>query len=235
MNSSQKFQLFLPNAVSESAFGFMGDQNMKLIIGDKNLSSWSLRPWLVLKHYQIPFEEIKIWLDTPTTKAEILKYSPNGKVPCLIDGSLVLPESLAICEYLNDKFPEKKMWPQDIKKRAWARAVANEMHGGFQTLRTHMPHKVKERYPGFDTSKAKEDIARIEKIWSECREAHRSQGPFLFGEFSIADAMFAPVVNHFRAYDVKGSPWTREYMNTILKMSAMQEWEAEALKEMPPR
>lgn len=207
---------------------------MKLIIGDKNLSSWSLRPWLVLKAFDIPFEEIKIWLDRPNTKSEILKYSPSGKVPCLIDDGLVLPESLAICEYLNDKFPEKKMWPQDIKKRAWARAISHEMHGGFQALRSHMPHKIKERYPGFDTSKAKDDIARIEKIWAECREAHRSGGSYLFGDFSIADAMFAPVVNRFRAYDVKGNPWTKEYMKTMLKHPAMLEWEQGALEEGRP-
>jgi glutathione S-transferase len=207
---------------------------MKLIIGDKNLSSWSLRPWLILKHYQIPFEEIKIWLDQPNTKAEILKRSPSGKVPCLIDGNLVIPESLAICEYLNDKYPEKKMWPEDIKARAWARAISCEMVGGFQNLRSHMPHKVKERYPAFDTWKAKEDIARVEKIWGDCREAYRANGSYLFGEFSIADAMFAPVVNRFRAYDVKGSPWTREYMNTILKLPAMLEWEQDALKEVRP-
>lgn len=208
---------------------------MKLIIGDKNLSSWSLRPWLVLKHFQIQFEEVKIWLDQPHTRFEILRYSPSGKVPCLIEGSLILPESLAICEYLNERYPDKNMWPQDIKKRAWARAISHEMHGGFQALRTLMPHKVKERYPHFDTSKAKEDIARIEKIWTDCREAHRSQGPYLFGEFSIADAMYAPVVNRFRAYDVKGSPWTKEYMNTVLKHPAMLEWESEALLEEPNR
>lgn len=207
---------------------------MKLIIGDKNLSSWSLRPWFVLKAFQIPFEEVKIWLDLPNTKTEILKYSPTGKVPCLWDSGLVLPDSLAICEYLNDRFPEKKMWPQDMKKRAWARAISFEMHSGFQNLRTHLPHKVKERFHGFDTSPAKEDIARIEKIWAECRDAHRAHGPYLFGEISIADAMFAPVVNRFRAYDVKASPWTREYMNTILKHPAMLEWEQDALKESRP-
>lgn len=207
---------------------------MKLIIGDKNLSSWSLRPWLILKHYQIPFEEVKIWLDRPETTNEIMKHSPTGKVPCLLDSGLILPESLAICEYLNDKFPEKKMWPQDLKKRAWARSISNEMHGGFQNLRTHMPHKIKERYPGFDTWKANKDIERIEKIWADCRNAHRGQGSFLFGEFSIADAMFAPVVNRFRAYDVKASPWTKEYMGTMLKLPAMLEWEADAHQEKRP-
>ncbi|MGZ5279541.1 MAG: glutathione S-transferase family protein [Pseudobdellovibrionaceae bacterium] len=207
---------------------------MKLVIGDKNLSSWSLRPWLVLKVFNIPFEEIKIWLDQPDTNQKILKYSPSGKVPCLLDKSLVLPESLAICEYLNDKYPDKKMWPQDVAKRAWARSISNEMHGGFQNLRTHMPHKIKERYPGFDTWKANTDIARIEKIWTDCRETHRGQGSFLFGDFSIADAMYAPVVNRFRAYDVKGSPWVKEYMNTMLKHPMMLEWEVEALKEVRP-
>lgn len=210
---------------------------MKLIIGDKNLSSWSLRPWMVMKAFGIPFEEIKIFLDQPNTTAEILKYSPTAKVPCLVDGDLAIPESLAILEYLNDKYPQKKMWPEDLKTRAKARAVANEMHGGFLALRTTCPHKVKERYPGFDYSKAQKDIDRIEKIWADCLADSKKHGLdklglFLFGQFSIADAMFAPVVNRFRAYDVKVSPTTHAYMQTILNHPAMKEWERDALAEV---
>lgn len=210
---------------------------MKLIIGDKNLSSWSLRPWLAMRAFGIAFEEVKIFLDQPNTTTEILKYSPTAKVPCLIDGDLTLPESLAILEYLNDKFPNKKMWPEDLKIRAKARAVANEMHGGFLALRTTCPHKIKERYPGFDYSKAQKDVDRIEKIWAECLADAKKQGldklgPYLFGSFSIADAMFAPVVNRFRAYDVKVSATNKAYMQTMLSHPGMLEWEKDALEEV---
>jgi len=210
---------------------------MKLIIGDKNLSSWSLRPWLAMKAFGIPFEEIKIFLDRPNTTAEILKYSPSARVPCLIDGDLVIPESLAILEYLAEKYPTKKMWPEEMKTRAQARAVSHEMHGGFLALRTTCPHKVKERYPNFDYSKAKNDVTRIEQIWAECLKKSKDSGldklgPYLFGAFSIADAMYAPVVNRFRAYHIQVSPLSRQYMEVILKHPEMQEWEKDALEEV---
>jgi glutathione S-transferase len=207
---------------------------MKLLIGDKNLSSWSLRPWLVLKHFGIPFDEMKIWLDRPEFKSQVLQYSPTGKVPCLADGDLTIPDSLAICEYLNEKYPEKKMWPQDSVARAKARAISCEMHSGFQNLRTHMSHNIKARFPGFDSSKAASDIERIQQIFRECRATARDQGPYLFGEFSIADAMFAPVVNRFRTYDVQVYPPTREYMDTMFKHPGMHEWERDALEEVRP-
>lgn len=204
---------------------------MRLVIGDKNNSSWSLRPWLALKAFGISFEEIKIMLNREDTTEKILEYSPTGKVPCLLDDGLLIWESLAIMEYVSDKYPEKKMWPQDLRKRAWARAIAHEMHGGFQTLRQVCPHKIKERFPGYDYSKAAGDIARIENLWSLCLDFHHTQGPFLFGEFSLADCMYAPIVNRFRAYDVKVSEKSRDYMNAMLAHPFMNEWEAEALQE----
>ena len=123
------------------------------------------------------------------------------------------------------------MWPQDLRKRAWARAIAHEMHGGFQTLRQVCPHKIKERFPSYDYSKAAGDIARIENLWSLCLDFHHTQGPFLFGDFSLADCMYAPIVNRFRTYDVKVSEKSRGYMNAMLAHPFMKEWEAEALQE----
>jgi glutathione S-transferase len=204
---------------------------MKLVIGDKNNSSWSLRPWLTLHAFGLPFEEVKIMLNREDTTEKILQYSPSGKVPCLLDDGLLVWESLAIMEYLSEKYPEKNMWPKDLRARAWARAVSHEMHGGFQTLRQVCPHKVKERFPGYDSSKAAADIARIENLWSLCLDFHSKQGPYLFGNFSLADCMYAPVVNRFRAYDVKVSAKSRAYMETMLAHPSMQAWEAEALKE----
>src|SRR5688500_11986634 len=131
---------------------------MQLIIGNKRYSSWSLRPWVLMKHFEIPFEEILVALDRPDTRQEILKYSPSAKVPALIDGKLTIWESLAIAEYLNEKFPEKKMWPSDSSARAWARSISNEMHGGFQDLRHHLSHDIQKELKSFDSSKAQADI-----------------------------------------------------------------------------
>lgn len=196
---------------------------MKLIIGNKRLSSWSLRPWLLLTHFEIPFEEIEIVLDVPTTRSEIAKYSPSGKVPALIDGDLNLWESLAIAEYLNEKYPQKNMWPKDSKDRALARAVSCEMASSFTTMRSHMPHDLKKELKDFDYSKAAADIARVQQIWRTCLE--KSKGPFLFGQFSIADAMFTPVVNRFVSYGVKVTDTLcLEYMQTLLNLPAHRRW-----------
>lgn len=206
-------------------------EQMRLVIGDKNNSSWSLRPWLAMKAFGVDFEEVKIMLNCADTTEKILQFSPSGKVPCLLDNGLLIWESLAIMEYLHDKFPTKNMWPQDLKTRAWARAVANEMHGGFQTLRQTCPHKIKERFPGFDYSKAQKDIDRIEQIWSLCLDFHKDKGSFLFGEFSIADCMYAPIANRFRAYNVQLSEKSQKYVQTLLAHPLMKEWEAAALAE----
>lgn len=202
---------------------------MKLIIGNKTYSSWSLRPWLLMRHFAINFDEVLVKLDMPDTRANILAYSPSGRVPVLIDGGLVIWESLAIMEYLAEKFPDKRMWPVNQRQRAIARSVANEMHAGFANLRKTMPHHLKKRLPGFDSSKVSDDIKRIKEIWTSCLE--QSGGPFLFGDFTIADAMYAPVVNRFITYDVSLVGAAREYAARVRELPAHQEWIDGAMKE----
>lgn len=205
---------------------------MQLIIGNKQYSSWSLRPWLVLRHFGIAFDETLIPLDQPETSSQIHRYSPSGKVPALRDGTVTVWESLAIAEYLNEKYPEKQMWPRDAGRRAWARSIANEMHGGFLTMRNHMPHDLKKKLTAFDWSPAKADIERVKEIWTEC--LRYSGGPFLFTSFSIADAMFAPVVNRFVTYGVPCEPPVQKYIDAIRALPAHREWiiaaEAETLR-----
>ena len=202
---------------------------MLLVIGNKRYSSWSLRPWLVLKHYALPFEEKLIPLDRPETSSEILRYSPSSKVPALIDGNLTVWESLAICEYLNDKFPEKHMWPRGIEQRALARAVSNEMHGGFQKMRELMPHDLQKELRDFGYSDAQADITRIFQIWRQCLD--RSGGPFLFGDFSIADAMYAPVANRFVSYGVRCDTDIEKYVRSNRAVPAHRQWIAEGNAE----
>ncbi len=176
---------------------------LKLIIGNKRYSSWSLRPWLLLKQAGIPFEEIKIYLFKDDTDQKIRQYSPSGKVPALVDGQLTVWESLAICEYIADKFPEKKLWPDNPIAKAVARSISHEMHAGFMNLRQNMPHNCAVVNPMKDIPPlVKKDIARIEEIWISCRKNYGKGGDFLFGSFSIADAMYAPVVNRFVTYGV---------------------------------
>ena len=182
-----------------------------------------------MKHFNIPFEERLIKLDLPTTAGEIAKYSPSGKVPALIDGEITVWESMAIVEYLNEKYPEKQIWPKDREARALARSVSSEMHAGFATMRSLMSHNLKKQLPGFDWSKAKTDVERVKQIWSEC--LGRSGGPFLFGDFSVADAMYAPVVNRFVTYDVKLDGALKEYSDQMLDLPAHREWIKGALAE----
>ena len=202
---------------------------MKLIIGNKTYSSWSLRPWLLMSYFELKFEEVLVRLDQPGTQAEILKFSPSGKVPALIDGEIKIWDSLAIMEYLNEKFPEKKMYPEDQAVRALARSVTSEMHSGFPGLRQHLSFHVKRKYDYFDVAPALTDIRRIRTIWSECLT--RSGGPFLFGKFSIADAMFAPVVCRFNTYGVANSGVIRDYCESIMNLPALQQWYLDAQNE----
>ncbi len=178
---------------------------LKLVIGNKNYSSWSIRPWVLMTQAAIPFEEMQVWLAESDTVASIARYSPTGTVPVLLDGDLKVWDSLAICEYLADKFPEKNLWPRDAGLRAVARAVSAEMHSGFTALRTNMPMNIRNRYPGRGmhaevAAAVCADIARVSALWSEC--VARSGGPYLFGAFSVADAMFTPVVFRLRTYGV---------------------------------
>lgn len=207
---------------------------MRLIIGNKNYSSWSLRAWIAMKVAGIAFEEHRILLYGPGAKEQILAHSPAGKVPCLIDGETRVWDSLAICEYLAEKHPE--LWPQDRAARAQARSVSAEMHSGFPELRTHMSMNIRRRHPGKGrTPEALADVARIIALWTDCRERFGAQpdagGAFLFGRFSIADAMYAPVVLRFRTYEVDLPPACRAYSEAVLALPAMQAWIAAACQE----
>jgi len=197
---------------------------MLLVIGNKNYSSWSLRPWLAMKVLGIPFEEKRIPLYGPDSKRELLQYSPAGKVPCLVDGELRVWDSLAILEYLAERHPG--LWPAEATLRARARSVSAEMHSGFPSLRQHMSMNVRKRHPGKGrTPEVLAEIARIVEIWSERR------GAFLFGPFCAADAMYAPVVLRFRTYEVELPPVCRAYADAVLALPALQEWMRDAGRE----
>lgn len=182
-----------------------------------------------MRHFSLPFEEVLVKLDMPDTTTEILKYSPTGRVPALVDGDLVLWESLAIMEYLNEKFPAKKMYPRDIKERAYARAMANEMHAGFASMREHMSFHSTRMFPKFDWSPAVNDIRRINQLWTE--SLNKFNGPFLCGEFGIVDAMFAPVVCRFKTYGIPVDGVVAEYCKNVMQLPAMRQWYDEAARE----
>src|SRR6202030_2914832 len=185
---------------------------LKLVIGNKNYSSWSMRPWLALRANNIDFEEVLIPLYTgEADKKRILDVSLAGKVPVLIDGDVTVWDSLAIIEYLAERFPEKRLWPQDRTQRAHARSVSAEMHSGFAALRNECGMNLHRPVGAIALSReAHADIARIQQIWTECRERYGKLGPFLFGNFSGADAMFAPVVHRFRIYAIPVTPQVRD-------------------------
>jgi glutathione S-transferase len=203
-----------------------------LVIGNKNYSSWSLRPWLLLRQAGLPFREVRIPLYTPESKAQIRSYSPSGKVPCLVDGALAVWDSLAICEYVAERRPELGLWPSDAHARAVARSMSAEMHSGFQNLRSNMSMNCRGQFPGLGrTVEVAGEIDRIQRMWTEARERFGSAGPFLFGAFSVADAMYAPVVLRFRTYAVQLNPICRDYADAILALPAMQQWLADAHAE----
>jgi glutathione S-transferase len=205
---------------------------LHLIVGNKNYSSWSLRPWLAMTHAGIPFDETVIALDMPDTKAKIAQYSPAGKVPILHHGKVAIWETLAILEYVAEIFPEKKLWPAGKAARAMARAISNEMHAGFTALRSACPMNLhRPQKPVALSDAAKRDVARIEDIWKMARSTHGKSGKFLFGRFSIADAMFAPVVTRFDTYAIPVSKESRTYMDAVLGLPAFQNWKAAGLKE----
>lgn len=205
---------------------------LTLVIGNKNLSSWSLRPWLVLKHFGLPFEEVKLPLDTPAFHRDILKYSPSRRVPALSDGDVRIWDSLAIAEYLNEKV-QGRAWPSDAAIRAHARAVSAEMHSGFAALRTHWPMKSTGKGNVELPPEGKADVARVQQLWQECRSQYAQRGPWLFGEYSIADAMYAPVALRFRHYGATfSSPVVEAYQQQIIQDSHMQEWLADAQREV---
>jgi len=199
-----------------------------LVIGNKNYSSWSMRPWVVLTAFDIPFKEIRILLDQPDTTKRIAEYSLAGRVPLLIDGELTVGDSLAICEYLAERYTDKKLWPQDAAARALARSICAEMHSSFIPLRTSMPMDIRARYPGEGrTPQTQADIGRISEIWEGCLSKY-GHHQFLFGEFSIADAFFAPVVMRFRTYGVFLAPALQAYMERVIAHPAVALWISEA-------
>ena len=203
-----------------------------LYIGNKNYSSWSLRAWLTLKHAGIAFDEVVIPLYTPESKAAILKHSPSGRVPCLKHGDVTVWDSLAIAEYVADLKPAAKLWPADPEARAVARGVSAEMHAGFAALRQNMPMNLRQAYPGQGLSPAVQaDINRITALWRECRRRFAGDKPFLFGDFTIADAMYAPVVARFVIYAVVLDEAARDYVSHIFDLPAMRDWIAAAKDE----
>lgn len=199
--------------------------SLTLIIGNKNYSSWSLRPWLYLKHHGIVFEEIRIPLYREDSHPRIAAYSPAGKVPVLIDGDVTVWDSLAILEYLAERFPTTEGWPAKSSDRAQARSFAAEMHSGFAALRTHCGMNCRRPpAPKVVPEAVLQDVARIGQIWRECLAQHGNDGPWLFGHFTILDAMYAPVVLRFHTYRLEADPAMQEYMNTVLGHPAVVDW-----------
>ena len=203
-----------------------------LIIANRNYSSWSLRAWLALEATGQPFDEVVIPLGQDNTTEEILRWSPTARVPALKDGEVFLWDSLAICEHLAEAYPEAHLWPADIRARATARSVVAEMHSGFVALRNHMPMNLRASHPGTGReSGVDEDIARITAIWEECRTKHGAGGDLLFGQFTIADAFYAPIVSRFLTYGVSPGGVAGEYMDAVWALPAMQDWAEKARAE----
>lgn len=206
--------------------------DLTLVIANKTYSSWSLRPWLAMTHFDVPFEEIVIPLHQDATSSEILKHSPAGKVPVLDHGSITVWESLAILDYLAEAFYDRPWWPTDPHAKAHARTIAAEMHAGFGALRGAMPMNLSKTYDARvwaeDVTK---DVNRVQNIWRDARERFGDDGDFLFGDFTIADAMYAPVVTRFKTYAVEMDGACSAYADAILALPAMQKWAAEAAEE----
>jgi glutathione S-transferase len=214
----------------------MADPRPVLVIGDKRYSSWSLRPWLALRMAEADFDEIKIPLRRPgETGPAIRVHNPSGTVPALkLAGGVVIAESLAICEWAAETYPAAGLWPDDATARAVARAAACEMHAGFAALRRDMPMDVRAFTPGDGHSEAAlADARRVQEIWRHCRATYGAGGDYLFGRFSIADAMFAPVVSRFRTYGVALDPVSAAYVETVWSLPPIADWVAEAETETP--
>jgi glutathione S-transferase len=203
---------------------------LRLVIGNKNYSSWSLRPWLLLRQFEVPFEEVRLPLDTPEFQRRIPEFSPTGRVPVLHDGARVVWDSLAICEYANETILAGRGWPTDPDHRALARCAAAEMHSGFGAMRAQLPMNCRRRPNAYRwKADAEADIQRVLALWRELRR--RSEGPFLLGGFGIVDAMFAPVAVRFRGYGVALDDNARHYSDALFALPAMREWQAAAEAE----
>jgi glutathione S-transferase len=206
---------------------------LKLVIGNKNYSSWSMRPWVALRAAGIAFEEVQIPLYTgEPDKQRILDVTPSGKVPALVDGDITVWDSLAIIEYLAERFPRTGLWPEDRAGRAHARSISAEMHSGFAALRNECGMNLRRPVGAKPLSQnARADIARVQQIWSDCRARYGKTGPYLFGPFSAADAMYAPVVHRFRTYAIDVAPPVRDYMAALAALPAFAEWTQAGLAE----
>jgi len=205
---------------------------LHLVIANKAYSSWSMRPWLAMKAQGVPFKETVICLQQPDTAAEIAKYSAAGKVPVLKHGDITVWESLAILDYLADNFPGHGWWPENPAARAMARSISAEMHAGFTNVRSAMPMNVRRSIPGRERTDAiNSDIARIQAVWGAARQNFGAGGPFLFGKFSNADAMYAPVVTRFKTYGVTLDAVSQAYSDAVLASPAVKQWYADAAAE----
>lgn len=203
----------------------------KLVIGDKIYSTWSLRVWLLLKYFNIPFDEVKIKLRDKNTKNNILKFSPSGKIPCLIYGKLKIWDSLSISEFLSEKFKNKNLWPKNDINKIMARNISSEIHSGFTNLRESLGMNFLGKNFKFKNNKeTSAEITRAKKIIENC--LRKSKGPFMFKKFSIADAMYAPVMFRFKIYNIKLSLVLEKYLDTLLNMKEIKLWLLEARKEL---
>ncbi|HEX8605871.1 MAG TPA: glutathione S-transferase family protein [Pseudoduganella sp.] len=208
------------------------EPGLTLVIGNKNLSSWSMRPWLAMAAFGIPFTEVRVKLDQLDTSGNIARYTHSGRVPVLLAGEMTIWDSLAICEYLAEQFPDKHLWPQDVAARATARSICAEMHSSFTSLRSTLPMNIVARLPGQGrTPDTQADIGRVSEIWEEClcRFGHNE---FLFGDFSLADAFFAPVVTRFNTYGVALPPALSAYCERVTRHPAVARWIEEAHAEV---
>jgi glutathione S-transferase len=205
---------------------------LTLVVGNKNYSSWSMRPWVAMKAAGIPFEEKLIPLYQDGSKAQILAVSPAGKVPILIDGDIRVWESLAIIDHLAERFPDAGLWPKDPAARAHARAISAEMHSGFAALRNECSMNLRRPAKAHAISPdAQANVARIDALWTDCRSRFGAGGPFLFGAFCAADAMYAPVVARFAIYRLAASAASQAYMAAVMAHPAYAEWKAAGVKE----
>jgi glutathione S-transferase len=204
---------------------------IKLVIGNKNYSSWSMRPWLLLRAFEIPFEEINIALYKNNTAEKLGPYSPSLKVPALLHNETTVWDSLAISEYISEQLLDGRGWPANPKKRASARSICAEMHSEFPNLKKDWPMNCQASVPMYVSERIADEIARIDAIWSCCRRKHGVGGEYLFGRFSIADAMYAPMAISFRSYGAKLSMEAQRYADTLLANPHVQEWVRQAREE----
>lgn len=204
---------------------------MQLVIGNKNYSTWSMRPWVLLRHFDIDFDEIRIPLFVPGYQEALTHYSPTLRVPVLIDAGLTIWDSLAICEYVSEKYLEGAAYPQAIAERARCRSVCSEMHSGFSVIRSQLPMNIRAHRKIEFSPEVVAECRRVEHIWTEARTRCDGKGNYLFGDFTIADCMYAPMALRFVTYGVKLTPVAQAYVESLLANSAVQAWCAEARLE----